>query len=146
MDEERIKSDLDPHVDQEPHQMIGQEHVVEWCKLGFGFVQQVADQTANGRLEGLFDWIKGTCPGRRSCRHWSDGALFIQSCKCWQQRDRRSEMSLANHLLGAMFGTLQVFFRLSRRCMRDTDTWTAGQWKSESERPGNVWQQCRTRL
>ena len=35
VDEERIKSDLDPHVDQEPHQMFGQEHVVEWCELGF---------------------------------------------------------------------------------------------------------------
>ena len=50
VDEKRITSDLDPHVDQEPHQMFGQEHVVEWCELGFGFVQQVADQTANGSL------------------------------------------------------------------------------------------------
>ena len=32
--------------------------MVEWCELGFGFVQQVADQTANGSLEGLLDWIK----------------------------------------------------------------------------------------
>ena len=56
VDEERIKSDVDPHVDQEPHQMFGQEHVVEWCELGF--VQQVADQTANGSLEGLLDWVK----------------------------------------------------------------------------------------
>ena len=53
VDEERIKSDLNPHVDQEPHQMFGQEHVVEWCELGFGFVQQVADQTENVSLEGL---------------------------------------------------------------------------------------------
>ena len=58
VDKEKIKSDLDPHVDQEPHQMFGQEHVVEWCELGFGFVQQVADQTANGSLEGLLDWVK----------------------------------------------------------------------------------------
>ena len=58
VDEERIKSDLDPHVDQEQHQMFGQEHVVELCELGFGFVQQVADQTANGSLEGLLDWVK----------------------------------------------------------------------------------------
>ena len=58
VDEERIKSYLDPHVDQEPHQMFGQEHVVEWCELGFGFVQQVDDQTANGSLEGLLDWVK----------------------------------------------------------------------------------------
>ena len=50
MDEEKIKSDLDPHVEQEPHQMFGQEHVLEWCELGFGFVQQVADQKANGSL------------------------------------------------------------------------------------------------
>ena len=28
VDEERIKSEFDPHVDQEPHQMFGQEHVV----------------------------------------------------------------------------------------------------------------------
>ena len=53
VDEERIKSELDSHVDQVPHQMFGQEHVVEWGELGFGFVQQVADQTANGSLEGL---------------------------------------------------------------------------------------------
>ena len=53
VDEERIKSELDPHVDQ----MFGQEHVVEWCELGFGFVQQVADQTANGSRESLLDWV-----------------------------------------------------------------------------------------
>ena len=62
VDEERIKSDLNPHVDQEPNQMFGQEHVVEWCELGFGFVQQVADQTANGSLEGLLDWVKVCVP------------------------------------------------------------------------------------
>ena len=45
VDEESINSDLDPHVDQEPH-------------LGFGFVQQIADQTVNGSLEGLWDWVK----------------------------------------------------------------------------------------
>ena len=172
VDEEKIKSDLDPHVDQEPHQMFGQKHVVECCELGFGFIQQVADQTANGSLEGLLDWVMvcvtnisgvelhmldrnllsafsvfyGTCPGRRSCRHWSDGAWFIQSCKCWQQRDRRSERFLANNLLEARFGILQVLFRLSRRCMMDTVTWTAGQLKSEREMPGSVRQQCRTRL
>ena len=38
--------------------MFGQEHVVEWCELGFGFVQQVADQTANGSLEVLLEWVK----------------------------------------------------------------------------------------
>ena len=54
MDEERIKSDLDPHVDQ----MFREEHVVEWCELGFGFIQQVVDQTANGSLECLLDWVK----------------------------------------------------------------------------------------
>ena len=53
VNKERIKSELNPHVDQEPHQMFGQEHVVEWCELGFGFIQQVADQTANGSLEGM---------------------------------------------------------------------------------------------
>ena len=58
--------------------------------------------------------------------------------------DRRG--SLARHLLEERFGTLYDFFRLSRRCMMDTVTWTAGQLKSERERPGSVWQQCRTRL
>ena len=58
-----------------------------------------------------------------------DGAWFIQSCKCWQQRDRRSKRSLAKQLLGARFGTLQVFFFLSRRYMMDTVTWTADQLK-----------------
>ena len=57
MVEEWIKSELDPHVDQDSHQMFEQEHVVEWCELGFGFVRHVADQTANGSLEGLLDWI-----------------------------------------------------------------------------------------
>ena len=55
VDEERITSELDPHVDQEPHQMFGQEHVVECCKLGFGFVKHVAGQTENESLEGLLD-------------------------------------------------------------------------------------------
>ena len=54
VDEERIKSDLDPHVDQEPHQMFGQEHVVKCANSNL----QVADQTANGSLEGLLDWVK----------------------------------------------------------------------------------------
>ena len=36
VDEESIKSELDPHVNQEPHQMFGEEHVVEWCELVFG--------------------------------------------------------------------------------------------------------------
>ena len=31
---------------------------MEWCELGFGFVQQIADQTANGSLAGLLDWVK----------------------------------------------------------------------------------------
>ena len=53
-----IKSELDPHMDQGPHHMFWQEHVVEWCELAFGFVQQVADQTANGSLEGLLSWVK----------------------------------------------------------------------------------------
>ena len=53
------KSELDQHVDQE---LFGQEHVVEWCELGFGFVQQVAEQTANRSLEGLLDWIKVCVP------------------------------------------------------------------------------------
>ena len=55
VDEERIRSDLDPHVDHEPHQMFGQEHVVEWCELGFGFVQQVADQMEKGSLEVMLE-------------------------------------------------------------------------------------------
>ena len=57
MDEERIISDLDPYENQKPHQNFGQKHVVDWCELGFGFVQQVADKLANGSLEGLLDWV-----------------------------------------------------------------------------------------
>ena len=44
-------------MDQEPHQMFGQEHVVGWCELGFRLVQRLADQTTNGGLEGLLDWL-----------------------------------------------------------------------------------------
>ena len=58
VDEERIKSDIDLHVGQELYQLFGQEHVVEWCELGFKFVQQVADQMENGSLEVLLDWVK----------------------------------------------------------------------------------------
>ena len=159
VDEERIKSDLDPHVDQEPHQMLGQEHVVEWCELGFGYVQQVADQTVNESLDGLLDWVKVCLTNKSEVKlHMLDRELLsafsvflgnlprkeelsslIQSCKFWQQRDRRSERSLAKHLIESRFGTLQVFFRLCRRCMMDTITWTAGSLKSERERPGSVW-------
>ena len=57
-EKECIKSELDSHVDQEPHQMFGQEHVVEWCERKFGFVQQVVEQTANGSLDGLLDMVK----------------------------------------------------------------------------------------
>ena len=32
--------------------------MVEWCEVGFGFVQRVADRTANRSLEGLLDWVK----------------------------------------------------------------------------------------
>ena len=59
MDEERIKSEFAPRVDHESHQMFGHEHVVEWCELGFEFVQHVADQTANRSLEGMLDWNGG---------------------------------------------------------------------------------------
>ena len=45
--------------------MFGQEHVVEWCKLLFGFVHLVADQAANGGLEGLLDWVK-VCVANKS--------------------------------------------------------------------------------
>ena len=38
--------------------MFGKKQVVEWCELEFGFVKQVVDQTANGSLEGMFDWAK----------------------------------------------------------------------------------------
>ena len=162
VDEERIKSDLDPHVDQEPHQMSGQEHVVEWCELGFGFVQQVADQTANGSLEGLLDWAKVCVTNKSEVElHMLDRELLSAFCVFlenlprkeelsallgWRMvysimqvlaaEDRRSERSLAKQLLEARYGTLQVFSRLSRRCMMDTVTWTAGPLKSERERPG----------
>ena len=38
--------------------MFGQEHVVGWCDLGYGFVQPVADQTANGCLEDMLNRVK----------------------------------------------------------------------------------------
>ena len=59
-EERRIQSELDPHVEWDPHQMLGQEHVVEWFELGFEFVQRVADQTSNGSLEGV-GLGQGTC-------------------------------------------------------------------------------------
>ena len=58
MDEERSKAKVDPHVDQDPHQMFGQEHLVKLCELGFDSFEQVADQTANSSLKGLLDWVK----------------------------------------------------------------------------------------
>ena len=76
VDKERIKSDLYPHVDQEPHQMFGQEHVVEWCELAFGFVQQVADQTVTGSLEGLLDWVK-VCVTNKSEASTAKECLWI---------------------------------------------------------------------
>ena len=54
---EENKVELDPHVHHGLHQLFGEEHVVEWCELRFGYVQQIADQTANGNLEGLLDCV-----------------------------------------------------------------------------------------
>ena len=76
VDNERIKSESYLLMDQAPHQMFGQEHVVEWCELGFGFVQQVADQTANGSLEGLLDWVKVCVTNKSEVElHMSHGLL-----------------------------------------------------------------------
>ena len=58
VDKERIKSEVDHMWTRIHSRCFGQEHVVEWCKLGFRFVQQVADQMSNGGLEGLLDWVK----------------------------------------------------------------------------------------
>ena len=58
MDEGKKNAELDAHMNQQLHQLFGQEHVVEWCELVFGFHQQVADQTANGSPEGLLVWVK----------------------------------------------------------------------------------------
>ena len=94
MDEERIKSDLDPHVDQEPHQMFGQEHVVEWCELGFGFVQQVADQTANGSIEGLLDWVKVCVTNKSEVElHMLDRELLSAFCVFLGNLPRKEELS-----------------------------------------------------
>ena len=94
VDEERIKSDLDPHVDQEPHQMFGQEHVVEWCELGFGFVQQVADQTANGSLEGLLDWVKVCVTNKSEVElHMLDRELLSAFCVFLENLPRKEELS-----------------------------------------------------
>ena len=30
--------------------------LIEWCKIVFGFVQQLADQVAGGSLEGFVAW------------------------------------------------------------------------------------------
>ena len=105
--------------------MFGQERVVEWCELGFGFVQQVADQMANGSMEGLLYWVK-VCVTNKS-----EVELYMQSCKCWQLSDRRSKRSLTRHLLEARFRTLQVFFLLSRRYMMDIVTWSVEVGKRE---------------
>ena len=94
VDEERIKSDLDPHVDQEPNQMFGQEHVVEWCELGFGFVQQVADQTANGSLEGLMDWVKVCVTNKSEVElHMLDRELLSAFCVFLGNLPRKDELS-----------------------------------------------------
>ena len=45
-----------------------------------GLEDLFAEMTEEGRL--LLVYFYGTCPGKRSCRHWSDGAWFIKSCKC----------------------------------------------------------------
>ena len=58
MDEEREKAESDPRVVVEPHQMFGQEHIVAWCELCYGFLQQSADRVADGNLEGLLQWCK----------------------------------------------------------------------------------------
>ena len=65
---DRVDDGLDEEIDgmaadfamrwKEVSGCIGQEHVVEWCKLGYGFVQQEADQTTIGSLESLLDWVK----------------------------------------------------------------------------------------
>ena len=61
--------------------MFRQEHVVEWCELGFGFVQQVADQTANGSLEGLLDWVKVFVTNKSEVElHMLDRALLSAFC------------------------------------------------------------------
>ena len=129
-DEERIKSDLDPHVYQEPHQMFGQEHVMEWCELGYGFVQQVAAQTANGSLEGLLDWVMVCVTNKSEVElHMLDrellsalGVFFKEPAKeggdvgtgrmahgLFNHASAGSRGYFAKHLLEARFCTLQVF-------------------------------------
>ena len=51
--------------------------MVEWCELGFGFVQQLAGQTANGSLEGLLDWVKVCVTNKSEVElHMLDGELL----------------------------------------------------------------------
>ena len=145
--------------------MFGQEHVVEWC-------EQVADQTANGSLEGLFDWLKVCVTNKSEVElHMLDRELLSVFYFILWNLLRKEELSA---LLGwrMVYSTMQVLaeegltigevprkaspegkvwhpsglFRLSRRCMMGTVTWTAGPLKLERERPGSVWPQCRTRL
>ena len=90
VDEKRIKSDLDPHVDQEPHQMFWQEHVVEWCELGFGF----GFQTANGSLEGLLDWVKVCVTNKSEVElHMLDRELMSAFCVFLGNLPRKEELS-----------------------------------------------------
>ena len=55
--------------------------MVEWCELGFGFVQHVADQTVNGSLEGLLDWVKVCVTNKSEVElHMLDRELLSAFC------------------------------------------------------------------
>ena len=74
--------------------MFGQEHVVEWCELGFGFAQQVADQTANGSLEGLLDWVKVCVTSKSEVElHMLDRELLSAFCVFLGNLPRKEELS-----------------------------------------------------
>ena len=74
--------------------MFGQEHVVEWCKLGFGCVQQVADQTANGSLQGLLDWAKVCVTNKSEVElHMLDRELMSAFAVFLETLPRKEELS-----------------------------------------------------
>ena len=108
VDEERIKSELYPHVEQKPRQMFVQEHVVKWCDLGFGFVQQVADQTVNGSLTGMLDWVKVRVTNKSEGElHMLDRVLLSANAVFLGNLPRKEKLSALVELL-MVYSIMQV--------------------------------------
>ena len=139
VDEERIKSDLDPHVDQEPHQMFGQEHVVEWCELGFGFVQQVADQTANGSLEGLLDWVKVCVTNKSEVElHMLDRELLSAFCVFLGNLPRKARGAVGTDRWSVAVGKREARERLAALPYKNVTSYCFSKWWVDSKRQ-NWW-------